>query len=215
MKAESTVFYDVDTQRDFIDPNGALAVPGAERILPQLAALTRLARRAGVRIIGSVDRHFPGDPELRSAGGPYPEHCMDGSPGQKKVGATAPRAPIWVENREYTAEELDRLLARSGEIFIEKQRLDVLEGNRNARAVLDRLLRGVTDVVVYGVVTEICVDLAIRRLREWPVRLRVPTDAIAALDGKGEAEAFERWREWGVELTTTAEIEQRLGAGAN
>ncbi len=215
MKAETTIFYDVDTQRDFMHPSGALSAPGAERILPRLAALTRLARQAGVRIVGSVDRHFPGDSELRSAGGPYPEHCMDGSPGQKKVDATAPEAPIWVENREYPAEELDRLLAGKGEVFIEKQRLDVFEGNRNARAVLDRLLRGMADVVVYGVVTEICVDLAIRRLREWPVRLHVPTDAIAALDAKGEAEALERWTQWGVELTSVAEIERRLRPGGS
>jgi nicotinamidase/pyrazinamidase len=36
-----TVFFDVDTQLDFLYPAGALHVPGAESIVPQVAALIR------------------------------------------------------------------------------------------------------------------------------------------------------------------------------
>ena len=31
-----TVFFDIDTQIDFLYPAGALYVPGAERILPEI-----------------------------------------------------------------------------------------------------------------------------------------------------------------------------------
>ena len=52
-----TVFFDVDTQLDFLYPAGALYVPGAERIVPAIARLNRFAARA---------RH-PGDLHHRRA----------------------------------------------------------------------------------------------------------------------------------------------------
>lgn len=61
LRPERTLFYDVDTQRDFMLPGGALHVPGSENILPALKHLTDLARRRKIRRICSTDRHFPGD----------------------------------------------------------------------------------------------------------------------------------------------------------
>jgi nicotinamidase/pyrazinamidase len=101
-------------------------------------------------------------------------------------------------------------LDRTREVYIEKQRFDVFTGNRNATAVIDRLLQGKEDVVVYGVVTEVCVDQAITGLKNWPVRLHVPVDAIAAFrDEQGKA-ALEKWQRWGVHLTTVAEVGEGL-----
>ena len=42
------LFWDVDTQVDFVDPGGVLHVPGAEAIVPNLEALTVHARRMGI-----------------------------------------------------------------------------------------------------------------------------------------------------------------------
>ena len=73
MDRATTVFWDGDTQRDFLEPTGVLYVPGSEAILANLARLTYLARAGTprIRVIGSVCRHFPGDAELWSGGGPY------------------------------------------------------------------------------------------------------------------------------------------------
>jgi nicotinamidase/pyrazinamidase len=212
MNPKTTLFYDVDTQRDFMLPKGKLYVPGAERILPRLETLTTFARQRGIAIAGSVDRHFPGDPELQANGGEYPEHCMNGTEGQTKVDATAPRQPLWIENRDYAAAELQSLLRREGEVYIEKQRVDVFAGNRNATAVFDVLLQRKTDVVVYGVVTEVCVDQAITGLKDRPVRLHVPLDAIAALSATRGKETLEKWQRWGVRLTTVTEVTEELAA---
>jgi nicotinamidase/pyrazinamidase len=95
-------------------------------------------------------------------------------------------------------------------VYIEKQRFDVFTGNQNAARVFDVVLRGKKDVVVYGVVTEVCVDQAITGLKDRAVRLHVPVDAIAALSEERSRETLEKWRSWGVRLTTVAEVVAEL-----
>ena len=210
MNPATALFYDVDTQRDFLLPRGKLYVPGGERILPQLRELTQLARQQGIAIAGSVCRHFPIDAELQRNRGLYPDHCMNGSGGQKKVAETAPQRPVWIENRDYAEEEFKALLRQDGEVYIEKQDVNIFVGNRNAARVFDAILEGKDDVVVYGVVTEICVDLALAALKDRPVRLHVPVDGIAALSEERGKEMQEKWRGWGVHLTTVAEVREAL-----
>jgi len=211
MQRATTIFYDVDTQRDFLEPDGTLYVPGSAAIVPSLARLTRLAR-SGVprlRVVGSVCRHFAGDRELARNGGMYPDHCMDGTPGQRKIDATAPLTPRWIENRAYSPGELEALL-EGDEVFFEKQEFDALTGNRNTAAALPRLLAGATDVVVYGVVTEICVDRAVSALLGRGPRLHVVVDAIASEDAARGAGCLVRWRDVGVKLTTADGVERAL-----
>jgi len=137
---------------------------------------------------------------------------MNGTEGQKKVEATAPQRPIWIENRDYTEAELQVLLRQNSEVYIEKQDVDVFVGNRNAAFVFDALLQGKEDVVVYGVVTEICVDLALAALKDRPLRLHVPVDAIAALSEEKGKETMEKWRRWGVHLTSVSEVKAELAS---
>jgi len=97
MKNDQTIFYDIDTQRDFILPDGKLHVAGGELIVPKLKALTDLAHDQKVRIVCSVDCHVPGDPMLKSWGGPYPDHCLAGTPGAEKIDETRPLNPIYLK----------------------------------------------------------------------------------------------------------------------
>jgi nicotinamidase/pyrazinamidase len=206
MNPKTTLFYDVDTQQDFLLPGGKLYVTGAERILPQLERLTVFVRQMGIALAGSVDCHVPTDAELLANGGEYPEHCMKGTEGQRKVTATIPLRPVWIENRVYGNTELAALLHKEGEVYIEKQRFDVFTGNQNAERVFEILLQGKTDVVVYGVVTEVCVDQAITGLKDRARQIHVPVDAIAALDKKHGEATLSKWRGWGVRLTTVAQV---------
>lgn len=75
-----TVFFDVDTQLDFVSPGGALYVPGAELVIPTVAALNR---RAPV-LISTVDAHPENDVEFQQ----WKPHCVVGCLGQRKPAET-------------------------------------------------------------------------------------------------------------------------------
>jgi len=82
----ATIFWDVDTQHDFVMPDGTMYIQGAETILPNLKVLTCFARERGVPLLGSVDYHAPGDPEISALPDfreTYPPHCLVGTPGQE------------------------------------------------------------------------------------------------------------------------------------
>src|ERR1700691_1029524 len=75
-----TVFFDIDTQIDFVYPAGALYAPGAEHILPIVAELNRHAPV----VISTMDAHSEDDTEFQI----YPHHCVVGTTGQHKPAST-------------------------------------------------------------------------------------------------------------------------------
>jgi len=209
MQPETTLFYDVDTQRDFILRGGRLCIAGTERIIPALRAMTELARRLEIRIVATTDRHFAGDLELERNGGKYPDHCMDGTEGQFKIEATMPQHPLFIENRHLTHVERAAAIAWRGELIFEKQLFDAFAGNRNTAAILAAILRDYSDVVVYGVYTEVCVADAVRGLQHFGKRLHVVTDATADIGDEGPS-FRQRWQDAGVYLTTVTEVTSQL-----
>ena len=62
-----TVLWDVDTQVDFVLPDGKLYVPGAEQVVPAMRQLVEAARAAGVVHVASADDHELTDAEISSS----------------------------------------------------------------------------------------------------------------------------------------------------
>jgi nicotinamidase/pyrazinamidase len=210
LRPETTLFYDVDTQRDFMLPGGALYVSGSETILPALKRMTELARRRKIRRICSMDRHFPHDRELTRNGGAWPDHCMDGTAGQRKVDQTTVSDPHPLPAHEIGGEELETALRHRGELIIEKQDVDVIAGNANARAVLSRLARDYDHIVIYGVYTDVCVDHAVNALLEAGKIPYVIIDAIHEIDPGNAAAARARWSRRGVRTISQRELADLL-----
>jgi nicotinamidase/pyrazinamidase len=203
-----TIFWDVDTQVDFMLPDGKLYVPGAERLLPNLAALTRYARAEGIRIVGSVDAHEPTDRELQPPHdfrATYPPHCLRGTPGAEKVPATTPLDPLWVESRPYPPGEIEAALDRhEGEVIFRKQAFDVFS-NPNVGRVLDRLAPEAA--VVYGVALDVCDRYAVEGLlARGGIRLALVADAAAPIRREEGDRLLGEWRARGVRVVGTADI---------
>src|SRR5690242_15292568 len=162
----ATVFVDVDSQLDFLFPAGALYVPGAERVVPNIARLNRHAASHGIPVVSTVDAHTEADPEFRI----WPHHCVAGTWGQRKAESTLLDGRVVVPNRP-----CDLALAGARQIIVEKQTVDVFAAPNLGR-VVEQL--AADRYVVYGVVTEICVLYAIRGLLKTGGRVIVVTDAI-------------------------------------
>jgi nicotinamidase/pyrazinamidase len=182
-----TVFFDIDTQIDFVFPAGALYVPGAETILPRVAALNRLALTRAIPLISTMDAHSENDPEFNI----YPHHCVSGTVGQQKPVATLLENRVVIPNAA-----CDRSAAQ---MLLEKQKLDCFT-NVNLAALLDRL--GAGRYVVYGVVTEICVKFAAFGLIERGARVELVADAVRALDEDAAAQMIADFKSAGGELTS-------------
>ena len=209
MKADQTIFYDINTQRDFILHDGKFHIEGAEQIVPVWKALSDLARDQGVQVVCSVDCHVPGDPVLKSWGGQYPDHCMAGTRGQEKIDETAPRNPMMLGNREYGTDEIHKILEHDGEIVFRRQQFEALAGNAHLSAILRLVLRPYKDIVMYGVYTESCVDREITSLIGLGPKLHLVRDAVAIIGG--ESSVFhEKLQQEGVDLISFAELKRQM-----
>lgn len=70
----------IDVQNDFL-PGGSLAVPCGDDVIPVLNRyLTAFARR-GLPIFATRDWHPPNHCSFQPYGGPWPPHCVQGTPG--------------------------------------------------------------------------------------------------------------------------------------
>ena len=189
------VFVDIDTQRDFLDPVGALFVPGSQDILPNLERLTQYALSHQIPILATACSHSDDDPELNV----FPPHCMAGSNGQKRVRETSSPNPIILDLDDRLTGPLPRHL------ILNKREFDVF--SRPDTTELVALYNQTAPVfAVYGVATDYCVRAAIEGLLSRNCRVALITDAIRAIDADKEAELMTEWAHQGVILTMTDRV---------
>jgi nicotinamidase/pyrazinamidase len=166
------VFFDIDTQLDFMVPAGALYGRGAEGLIPAIAALNRYAGEHGIPLISSTDAHPENSLEFRE----WPAHCVAGTFGQQKPGATllSPRVTIpWNVTVDFG--DFD---SSAKQIIVEKNDLDVFT-NPNMPALLDKI--GATECYVYGVFIDYCVKCALMGLVRSGRRVFLVADAAASI----------------------------------
>lgn len=203
------IFWDVDTQYDFMKADGKLYVPDAEEIIPNLQRLTAYAHGHGIRIVASADDHVMGHPEISDKPDwrtTFPPHCMRGTPGQRKIPETALLDPLVIEPARSDATALgDQVRAHRGDILFHKHRFDVFT-NENVMRVLDVVAPD--DIVLYGVATDVCDKAAVEGLleRRPQARLLVVTDAIRGIDKDVSRQLLKDWGDEGVRLVNTREV---------
>ena len=193
------LFWDVDTQIDFLSPRGKLYVPGAEKIIPNLRRLTKYAADHRMPIVSSTDAHVQNDPEFSQ----YPPHCLVGTEGQKKVEETLLAEHLIVPNRLI---DLPREIEYP-QIVVEKQAFDVFT-NPNIDALLKAL--GKREIVLYGVVTEICVDRAARGLIQRGYRVNLVQDAIQHLNSELGSATIDYVRQHQGQILSTGDVLEGL-----
>jgi nicotinamidase/pyrazinamidase len=201
-----SVLWDVDTQIDFMRPDGKLYVPGAEETAPAMRRLVEAAREAGITHVASADDHELTDPEISDDPdfrNTYPPHCLRGTRGAERIPETEQADPLPLSLVPYPPGLVPDLLAGRREILLLKKNFNVFT-NPNTDSVLDVL--DPDEVVLFGVATDVCDDAAILGLLQRGRRVTFVEDAARGLDDARVAACTKAWREAGVEFTTANEV---------
>jgi len=201
--SNKVIFWEVDTQADFMLPGGRLYVPGAEKILPNLKRLVDAARQGRVLLISDACQHAPDDPEFKT----FPPHCIRGTAGAEVVPEGRANDVFIVPNDPKFPLPPD--LFTHQQVLIEKQTLSVFD-NPLASRIVD-ILNPETEFFVFGVVTEYCVQLAAKGLLERGRKVSLVRDAIDTLDPDHGRRSIEELKSLGAKLVTTDEALSALG----
>lgn len=155
----------VDVQQDFL-PGGSLAVPQGDRILPPINRCIALFVGLGLPVFASRDWHPADHCSFRAQGGPWPPHCVAGSPGAEFAAAL---------NLPFGLQIVSKATQPAVDAYSAFGRTD-----------LDRRLsgRGVRRLFVAGLATDYCVLHTVRDALAVGFEVIVLRDAIAAVEVK-------------------------------
>ena len=191
------IFWEVDVQRDFMLPGGKLYVPGAEKLLPNIRKLTDAARQNEVFLVSHGCFHIPDDPEFVQ----FPPHCVKGTPGAEFAPEALADKFIQIENRPEAKLPADLLAYQ--QIILEKQTLDIFQ-SLHANELVERL-GSQPEFVVFGVVTEYCVGLAVKGLLQRNRRVAIVQDALETLSAEAGKKCEAEYQQMGARVVTTNE----------
>jgi nicotinamidase/pyrazinamidase len=153
----------VDVQNDFL-PGGALGVREGDRVVAPLNVWLEAFRRAGCITIASRDWHPPGHCSFAAEGGPWPVHCVAGTPGAQFAAGLELPAGTWI---------IDKATQRHEDAY------SAFQGTGLAARLA---AAGVRRLWVGGLATDYCVLASARDALAAGLAVVVLTDAIRAVD---------------------------------
>ena len=164
----------IDMQRDFLEPGGFGESLGNDvsqlacAIAPCLAVLTA-ARKAGLVVIHTREGHLP---DLSDA----PPAKVERGPPNARIGDPGPMGRILIRG-EAGHDIIEALYPIDDEIIIDKPG----KGAFYATGLDELLIKyGVTNLLVCGVTTEVCVNTTVREANDRGYRCIVLSDCCAS-----------------------------------
>ena len=201
MKKIKSIVWDVETQNDFIMPDGTISVPGAYEMIENFGKAIYHFQKKGFPVLGSVDAHtgpelIPGTEDQY-----FPLHCIKGTKGQQKIASTQGDI-LYVSDSKYHNDALDLVVNEvmdGRRVYIEKQGLSLLS-NPNTLDLIEKL--GVEEVYLMGVATNICVKDAYDAFKDMKKKVYLIPSAIKGLDipDNTEKEGLEYMLKSGAEM---------------
>ena len=197
---EQLVCVDIDTQIDFMRPDGKLYVSGAEEIVPNLVKLMQYARQHDIPVLSSADAHTRDDPEFKI----WPPHCVAGTEGQRRIPETQfPDAKV-VPSIPGAFHPPPRW---SDQPLFERPTSDTAD-NPNFDAIIESLKP--RRAVVFGVATEYCVRADALSILKRGMPVDLVEDAIKAIKKEDGRKAIEEMQAAGARLVKTEDVCQPL-----
>lgn len=152
----------VDVQGDFV--SGSLAVPGGAEVIPPLNRAAAAFAARGLPVVATRDWHPDDHVSFHEQGGPWPPHCVAGTPGADSAeGLELPDGAVIVEKADTAA--VEAYSAFSGTSLAD-----------------DLRARGVRRLLVGGLATDYCVLNTVTDALAEGFDVVVLDDAIRAVD---------------------------------
>ncbi|MFH1822049.1 MAG: isochorismatase family cysteine hydrolase [Methanobacteriota archaeon] len=167
----------IDMIKDFV--TGKLGFTGAVEIVPNIQRLLAAARASRVPVVYVCDSHSFDDPEIRVWG----KHAMAGTEGSQVISDLGPK---------------------KGEPVVKKKTYTIFYGVE-PKGLLKK--SGVKELVLTGVVTDICIQNSAAGAFFNGYRVVVPEDCVASPDEKANKYSLDYMkRVYGAKITNSREI---------
>jgi nicotinamidase/pyrazinamidase len=214
MTRKNIIFWDIDTQFDFMKSGGKLYMPGAENIIDKISKIRRFALYNGFSIIASTDWHNIQDEEISEEPDyekSYPQHCIANQKGSERVGYLGNIEIDYIENTKMDEDELRTIADKEQfHIVIRKNQVNVFT-NPNTKILLD--LIELETIVIYGVALEVCVSItADILLKENIPELIILKDGVKSLGNISDDKIFTEFQQKGVKICEFKNLNSVLGA---
>lgn len=155
----------VDVQNDFL-PGGSLAVPSGDEVVPVLNRYIALFEKCALPVFATRDWHPAEHCSFKTRGGPWPPHCIAGSPGA--AFSELLRLPAG-------AQLISKAMTRDQDAYSGFEGTD-----------LDSRLRelGVRRLFVGGLATDYCVLTTVKDARRLGFEVLLLEDGVRAVNVK-------------------------------
>jgi nicotinamidase/pyrazinamidase len=199
----------VDLQNDFCPPDGSLAVPGGDRIVPVVNELIVHFQTHGGVVVATKDWH-----EGQHDG--WPLHCIRGTAGADfHPDLQYPRRFVYYKGYRggkgsgYSGFDAVSGVEREGDVVLRE------EHSFEYDMRISMILAGMDRIFVVGLATDYCVKATVLDGLKLGFEVYVITDAIAAVNvnpGDGE-KALEEMATAGAHLVASGDILDAEGCG--
>lgn len=195
------VVVDLNTQRDYVDHDGAQPVANLAELIGELRNVVAWAKRNHAPVISSIESHRPSDLESNRCS----ECCMDGTTGQSKIDFTLFSRSICIE--------VDNTLACPHDLFkkyqqvIFRKRSDDLLANPKADRFFNLLPP--CEFILFGVGVEQAIKALALGLLAREKRVTVVADACGYWNKSTADLALRQMAAKGVRVMTVADLMAR------
>ena len=191
------VVVDINTQRDFFLADGTICIRNHRRVLAHVRRLMAWARMKDISIISTCEVY----PDNNGHNGDL-RYCIDGTPGQLKIGYTLMKKRISLPADGSTDLPRD-MLRRYQQVILHKRCVDPFDEPR-----IDRLLSEVcaAEFILVGACAEGAVKAAALGLLQRNKKVSVVVDAVGYHDSSEAKMAFRKMEAKGARLIETRRL---------
>jgi nicotinamidase/pyrazinamidase len=178
----------VDLQNDFC-PGGSLAVPDGDKVIP---IANELIPKFDL-VVTTRDFHPPGHSSFIEQGGPWPAHCVQGTPGSEFHPDLDPVETVFVKGTRMQADSYSGFTDDNGE----------------ATGLPEWLCEvGADELYIMGLATDYCVKATVMDARKRGYKVNVVIDGCRGVDIKARdsQEAFAEMAAAGAMLIQSSEV---------